>query len=154
MVGVFKNLPDNVIFIPGNVASSKNSKQWTGTKLISSRTARIYKENTAWYWKICKQRFDKMIEGMEAPYNIALFFIRDSRRRFDYINVAQILFDLMVDYSYLCDDSAIYLNPIFAGYAVDKEKSGVIIGVYDENKTISEIKIEMKGIFYDGVIIS
>ena len=95
-----------------------------------------------------------MIEGRERPYNVALFFIRDSRRRFDYINIAQIIFDLMVDYSYLCDDSAEYVIPVFAGYAVDKEKSGVIISVYDENKTISEIRAEMRNMFYDGAIIS
>ncbi len=147
-------MPSNVVFIPGNVASSKNSKQWTGTRLISSGPTQRYKANTAWYWKLYKQRFDKMIEGRERPYNVALFFIRDSRRRFDYINIAQIIFDLMVDYLYLCDDSAEYVIPIFAGYAVDKEKSGVIISVYDENKTISEIRAEMRNIFYDGAIIS
>ena len=122
--------------------------------MISSGPTQRYKANTAWYWKLYKQKFDKMVRGKERPYNVALFFIRDSRRRFDYINIAQIIFDLMVDYSYLCDDSAEYVIPIFAGYAVDKEKSGVIISVYDENKTISEIRAEMRNIFYDGAIIS
>jgi len=70
-----------------------------------------------------------MIEGKDKPYRIGLFFIRDSRRRFDYINIAQIIFDLMVYYSYLCDDSAEYVIPVFTGYAVDKLNSGVYIMV-------------------------
>jgi hypothetical protein len=39
------------IFIPNNVPSSKNSKQWTGKFLVWSKTAQKYVKDTEFYWK-------------------------------------------------------------------------------------------------------
>ena len=38
------------IFISGNVPSSKNSKRWTGKRLINSEAVMKYKKNTADEW--------------------------------------------------------------------------------------------------------
>ena len=70
-----------------------------------------------------------MIKDKEKPYKIELYFIRDSKRRFDYINVAQIIFDLMQEYGYIEDDDSQNIIPVFKGYKVDKSRAGVEIEV-------------------------
>ena len=123
-----------MIFIAGNTPSSKNSKQFvtlkTGkTLLINSKTVQKYLKESKADWLINKNEFLKMLKGKEKPYKIELFFIRDSRRRFDYINAAQIIFDLMQEYSYIEDDDSTNIIPIFKGFEVDKAKAGVEIRV-------------------------
>ena len=127
------------IFIPGNVASSKNSKQWTGTRLIWGKLAQKYRANTAWYWKTYKKEFHKMIEGKMKPYKVGFFFVRDSKRKFDIVNLVQTCQDLMVAYGWIVDDNAdeilpfpfAELDPQFGTkwYGIDKEKPGVYISV-------------------------
>ena len=68
------------IFIPHNVPSSKNSKQWTGKYLVNSKTVQKYIKNTKGYWKYYKNDFQKLLKGKEKPYKISLKFIRGSRR--------------------------------------------------------------------------
>lgn len=118
-----------MIKIPLNVPSSKNSKRWTGTRLISSKLTLDYEKNTYLIWELNKQNFLKLLENKEKPYKIDLYFIRDSKRAFDYINVAQILFDLMQKHEWIEKDDMINVIPSFSGYKVDKEKCGVIINV-------------------------
>lgn len=123
-----------MIFIPGNTPSSKNSKQFvtlkTGkTLLIKSKTAQSYIKNSKVDWILNKRTFLKMLEGKEKPYRVELFFIRDSRRKFDYINAAQIIFDLMQEYGYIEDDDSRNIVPIFKGFEVDKNRAGVEIEV-------------------------
>ena len=40
-----------MIYIKGNVPSSKNSKRWTGKMLINSKIVMEYKKNTAYDWQ-------------------------------------------------------------------------------------------------------
>ena len=70
-----------------------------------------------------------MLKGKEKPYRIELYFIRDTKRRFDYINAAQIIFDLMQEYGYIEDDDSTNIIPVFKGFEVDKEMAGVKIEV-------------------------
>lgn len=123
-----------MIFISGNTPSSKNSKQFvtlkTGkTLLINSKTVQSYIKNSKADWLVNKNEFLKMLKGKEKPYKVELFFIRDSKRRFDYINAAQIIFDLMQEYGYIEDDDSTNIIPIFKGYKVDKIGAGVKIEV-------------------------
>ena len=128
-----------MIFITGNTPSSKNSKRIititskkTGkktTKLINSEVTEKYIKNSKADWVLNKRNFLKMLVGKEKPYRIELYFIRDSRRRFDYINAAQIIFDLMQEYSYIEDDDSTNIIPIFKGFEVDKARAGVEIEV-------------------------
>ena len=123
-----------MIFIAGNTPSSKNSKQFVTLKsgktlLINSKTVQKYLKESKADWLVSKNEFLKMLEGKEKPYKIELFFIRDSRRRFDYINAAQIVFDLMQHYGYIEDDDSTNVIPIFKGYKVDKIGAGVKIDV-------------------------
>ena len=128
-----------MIFIAGNTPSSKNSKRIititnkkTGkktTRLINSEVTEKYIKNSKADWVLNKTKFLKMLENKEKPYKIELFFIRDSRRRFDYINAAQIIFDLMQEYGYIEDDDSTNVIPIFKGFEVDKDRTGVKIEV-------------------------
>lgn len=123
-----------MIFIAGNTPSSKNSEQFvtlkTGkTLLINSKTAQNYIKNSKADWISNKRNFLKMLESKEKPYKIELYFIRDSKRKFDYINAAQIIFDLMQEYGYIEDDDSRNIMPIFKGFEVDKNRAGVEIEV-------------------------
>ena len=123
-----------MIFIRGNTPSSKNSKQFvtlkTGkTLLINSKTVQKYIKESKADWLINKNEFLKMLKDKEKPYKVELFFIRDSKRRFDYINAAQIIFDLMQEYGYIEDDDSTNVIPIFKGFEVDKARAGVEINI-------------------------
>ena len=82
------------IFIPKNVPSSKNSKQWTGKYLVHSKTVRNYIKETKVDWIKNKQKFLQLIKDKQKPYNIKFTFIRDTKRKFDYINPCQTIQDL------------------------------------------------------------
>lgn len=128
-----------MIFIAGNTPSSKNSKRIititnkkTGkktTRLINSEVTEKYIKSSKVDWLVNKNEFLKMIKDKEKPYKIELYFIRDSKRKFDYINAAQIVFDLMQEYGYIEDDDSINIIPIFKGFEVDKARAGVEIEV-------------------------
>ncbi|WP_335995034.1 RusA family crossover junction endodeoxyribonuclease [Fusobacterium polymorphum] len=123
-----------MIFIAGNTPSSKNSKQFVTLKngkklLLNSKIVRKYIDISEMDWRFNKTEFFKMLKGKEKPYKIELYFIRDSKRKFDYINAAQIVFDLMQEYGYIEDDDSTNVIPIFKGFEVDKVRAGVEIEV-------------------------
>lgn len=123
-----------MIFISGNTPSSKNSKQFVTLKsgktlLINSKTVQKYLKESKADWLINKNKFLSMVKNKSKPYKIELFFIRDSKRKFDYINAAQIVFDLMQEYGYIENDDSTNVIPIFKGFEVDKVRAGVEIEV-------------------------
>lgn len=123
----------NSLFIPGNTASSKNSKRivtrGSKTFLIGSKTTMRYKQNTAKFWLIKKNTFLKLLEGKTKPYNLGFYFVRDSKRKADYANLVQLPLDLMQEYGWLENDDMETVVPVFLGYEVDKLKAGVLISV-------------------------
>ena len=123
-----------MIFIAGNTPSSKNSKQFVTLKngkklLLNSKIVRKYIDKSEMDWRFNKTEFFKMLKGKNKPYKIELYFIRDSKRKFDYINAAQIVFDLMQHYGYIEDDDSQNIIPVFKGFEVDKSRAGVEIEV-------------------------
>jgi putative uncharacterized protein FNV0869 len=103
----------------------KNGK----TMLLNSKTVQNYIKKSKADWLLNKNEFLKMLKDKEKPYRIELYFIRDSKRRFDYINSAQIVFDLMQEYGYIDDDDSTNVIPVFKGFEVDKARAGVEIRV-------------------------
>lgn len=124
-----------MIFIKGNVASSKNSQRWTGRFLIKSKTTMEYEKTTAPQWKESKEKFLKMIEGKKKPLLIGFYFVRGTRHKHDFINALQTVQDLMVKHEWIEDDNTAEMFPRpfkikgrMGHY--DKEAPGVFIKVF------------------------
>jgi len=115
------------IFIPGNTPSSKNSKFWTGKFLISNKTTLKFRDNTEEHFMVNKRKFKRMFQQEKPPFIVGFFFVRDSKRRFDYVNIVQVIADLMVKFGWMEDDNADFFVPVFLGYKVDKLNPGVEI---------------------------
>lgn len=132
-----------MIYLKGNVPSSKNSKQWTGKKLIPSKTVENYLEQYEIQYKLYANKFKELIKNKKPPYYIGFYFIRDSKRKFDYNNLTQLPQDLMVKHKWLEDDNADYIVPIGLGYTVNKAKAGLIITVLDTIEDKEKNKLEI-----------
>lgn len=120
----------DTIFIPGNTPSSKNSKQITKSGfIVHSKQCQKYYKETNTYWKENKDKFLELVKDKPKPYKVCFKFIRDSKRRFDFINPCQTVSDLMVKYGWIDDDNMNEIIPSFEPHEVDKENAGVYITV-------------------------
>lgn len=148
------------IYIKGNVPSAKNAKEIgmykkyvTDTEnplntkgvlkefrtLQDSAITKEYRLVSRPQWIDNKRKFKSLSYGLKMPLNVEFTFIRDSLRRFDYINAAQILCDLMAEnkdkdgnmqgYGYITDDETCYIKPVFGDVFYSKSLAGVIIKV-------------------------
>ena len=125
-------------WIPGNVPSSKNSRQWTGKYFVVSKTVTKYRNATkADYIRIAPQ-FKREVDQFEFPLRITLTFVRGSKHKFDYINPAQTVQDDMVKHDWIKDDNCEFIIPQFERYTYDKENPGVWIEIDDELSTRKE----------------
>lgn len=142
------------VFIEGNTPSLKNSKVATSKGVFPSKTVRKYLQNlgvkkyscskgTFENYKTRPNLFERVVAPMkevlnkrevvwDVPHVVGLFFIRNSKRKFDWINAAQIICDLLTAHGVIRDDNMDYLIPIpiqVAGswYTVDKDRPGCII---------------------------
>ena len=138
------------IFIPGDVRSSKNSRQLiyhknkaTGKSkpiIIHSKTVTKYIKQTKLFWLEQKKPFLELVKDMEYPYLLFFHFVRGSRRKWDGTNLLQLPQDLMVKYGYIADDNMENLVPQFLKvkgkwFSYDKENPGLYIIPYNkENK--------------------
>jgi len=143
---------ENLIFIPGNVPSSKNSRINTSRGSFASATVKKYLtklgiQSYSSSKKIVKgyvnrpnqieelrEQFNKQIEGKELPLEIGFHFVRDSKRMFDFHNIVQVVLDLLTAHDFIIDDNmdcvvpyALKINNNF--YSVDKENCGVWIKI-------------------------
>lgn len=142
-----------MIWIDGNVPSSKNSKIMTSRGLFHSKTVKKYlrklgiqsfsvskktvkgyvtKENK---FELLREAFIKELEGKEYPLKIGFHFVRKTKHKFDFHNAVQILADLMVAHDFIEDDNMDYFLPFpmkKSGkyYSYNKEKPGVYIKIY------------------------
>ena len=126
------------VFITGNVPSSKNSKQFTGKRLINSPTVQKYKKNFEFQWEI----YSYLFKGENKfPLNISFKFFRDSARAFDYPNAVQLPLDLMKYHGWIEDDNAKIVKPFFEDFEVDKKNPGVLIKLLEEKIKWKKLKI-------------
>ena len=119
----------NSFFILGNVPSSKNGKRWTGKYLIHSKTTMRYIKETKDDYLRLRKDFTEELKKHKPPYTISFKFIRNSKRKFDYVNPLQTVQDLMVKYHWIEDDNANFLLPVFETYEYNKVKPGVLITI-------------------------
>lgn len=153
-----------MIFIPYNTPSLKNSKVKTSKGVFSSKTVKKYlnklgiqnyssskkivkgyvaKENE---FEILRNEFKKSLENKRFPLLLGFHFIRDSKRKFDFGNATEIIFDLLTAHDIIPDDNISYIIPSIMSvdgvlpsisnmreiewYSVNKEKPGVYLNIY------------------------
>lgn len=109
------------IFIPLNTPSSKNSKRIVynerkdGSKyplIIHSKTVTKYIKLSKLDWLEQKAPFRHLSKGSDLPQVIGVHFIRGTRHRYDWINMVQIVQDLMVENEWIEDDNVDCLIPV------------------------------------------
>lgn len=99
------------IFIPGEVPSSKNSKQigklYDGKPILrSSDITLAYKKEAAQYFTYYRKDFVAMSWRLGKPMTVFLKFVRGTQRDFDQHNMIQIVADMMVEHEWIKDDNA------------------------------------------------
>jgi len=150
-----KNERIEMIFIPGNVPSLKNSKTMTTIGkgkdkrniLLPSKTVKQYLQNLGIkkysgkevFGYSTRPNFFKMgvgnyFDNIEYPSVIGFHFVRDSKRKFDFQNAVHIVADLLVAHGYIEDDNMDFFIPfpmIVDGswYSVDKGMPGVYLKI-------------------------
>ena len=116
----------------------KNTFFKTRPSIIAHKRVRLYKKNTFMLWKAQKEVFQFIIRNEKPPYVIGFYFIRDSARRYDYINAAQIVQDIigtgiknsskmLISEPWIEDDDTSNIIPVFLGTHKNKDNAGVII---------------------------
>lgn len=113
-------------FIGKNVPSSKNSKIVTKNKrVIQSKLCHEYRSIMGEKFQQNLQEWERMKKGKQYPIKVGFYFYRDSRRRWDFVNIVQIIADMMQEYLYIPDDDTKHFIPVYLGEeTVKKEKSG------------------------------
>lgn len=143
---------NELIFIPNNVPSLKNSKVKTSRGIFASKTVKKYltllgiqgysssrkevkefKRRENEFRKIIPQIEEQLI-GNTGPVKMGFHFVRNSKRDFDFNNATQILADLLVAHDVIEDDCMRVFLPFpleIDGnyYSVDKENPGVYIKI-------------------------
>lgn len=126
------------IFIPGNVPSSKNSKRIIrlkngDRKIINSKYVFDYHKATRVYWEQYRGEFLKATMPLDKPMKIEFQFARLTRRKFDFVNLAQLPLDLMTTYKWIEDDDFNNVVPVFNPEVIfDKENPGLYIKVLEQ----------------------
>lgn len=129
----FEVRPVTEWIIRGNVPSKKNSRQnfVRNGRIVSipSKLHSEYVKSTAMQYKVFGIEFKRSVEVLKLPYPIYMefTFIRGSKHRWDYSNAVQTVEDIIVENSWIPDDSADYLIPVFKPYEYDKNNPGVKI---------------------------
>ena len=139
-----------LLFIPGAVPSSKNSRMMTKNNgFIASKATQKYRKITPWYFKMHKAAFMKMLEGKQKPYVIGMHFVRATKHAWDFNNPCQTIQDEMVKNGYISDDNVHEMIPVplkINGrfWTLNKTQAGVYITVLDSmcdnNFTLEELK--------------
>lgn len=118
-----------MITLHGEIHSSKNSRRilraGNGRPFVAKSAAAKADEETL-YWQLAEQHetWRWMLVDALWPVRVVFQFRRQSKRRFDYVNLAQGILDAMVKASYLPDDCADYVIPVFVPYQLDRSDPG------------------------------
>ena len=139
-----------MIWIPYNVPSSKNSKVKTskglfnspvvsnylrklGIKSYSSRKKEVVLfKTTSLLFPV--EELNTLFKNVDKPLIIGFHFVRDSKRKFDFHNIVQVVLDLLTASDFIIDDNMDCVIPFALKieskfYSVNKEQSGVWIKI-------------------------
>lgn len=120
-----------IFTIYGELYSSKNSRQiylnkYTGRRyVVKSDAAQADETELCNKLKNIKGQFKAVVKSKIKPLHIKFKIYRQTKRRFDYINIIQNLCDCMVKCGLLEDDNANEILPVFEEYSVDPLKPRV-----------------------------
>tara|TARA_R110000803_G_scaffold173263_2_gene236018 strand:+ start:780 stop:1289 length:510 start_codon:yes stop_codon:yes gene_type:complete len=123
--------PD-MMFIPGNVPSLKNSKVKTSRGIFSSPTVSKYirklgiqsfnsrKKTVKGYvdkarpnqFEAFRAHFEAMKKDKDDPIVIGYHQVRNSKRLYDFSNSVEIIQDLMTAHDFIEDDNVKYVFPV------------------------------------------
>lgn len=122
------------IILPIELYSSKNSRQIFRTKsgrtiIAKSNASKQNERDLCFLLNIYRKEWERLCTGKKYPFKVHLFIYRKTKRRFDYVNLSQNLFDCMQMAEWLPDDDADHLIPVFDGYSVNKDNPRVEISV-------------------------
>lgn len=123
------------ITVPFELYSSKNSKRilfnrTTGRSFVAkSKQAEQNEKDLIQVLTLYRQTFLNMIKGKEKPYRIHFKIYRQTRRRFDYVNIVQGLLDAMTKAGLIEDDNADVLIPVFEPYEVDPKNPRTLLWI-------------------------
>lgn len=152
-----------MIFIPFNTPSLKNSKIKTSRGIFSSSTVKKYlgslgiqsyssSKKIVVGYKTRENKFEsfipefkRLLEGKEFPVLIGFHFVRDSKRKFDFGNATEVIFDLLTAHGIIPDDNMSFVFPSVISidgilptreninkhewHSVNKESPGVYIDI-------------------------
>lgn len=140
-----------MVFISGSIPSSKNSKVATSKGVFHSKTVAKFlreqgilhysasrKEVTYYKTKPCifpeKELRYCLSTSTDKPLKLGIHFVRASKAKFDFHNICQILFDLMVAFDIIEDDNMDCILPFpmeidGKWYSVDKNNPGCFISI-------------------------
>ena len=139
-----------MVFIEGNVPSSKNSKINTSRGSFMSKTVKKYlrrhgiqsfssrKKEVTTYKTIPLtfpvEELRDLFSGVTYPATVKFHFVRGTRHKFDFTNVVQILADLFTSFEIIEDDNMDYFIPEVMyrdgeAYTYNKENPGVYISI-------------------------
>lgn len=143
---------NNLVFIPGNVPSSKNSKVATKTGLFHSKSVGKYLRSlgimsysvtrkTVTGYKTIPSMYPlaslkDLFKDCKKPSIVGLHFVRKDKKQFDFHNISQIVFDMLVAHDVIIDDSMEYIIPVpfkmeDKWFSVNKDAPGVFISILD-----------------------
>ena len=143
------------VFVSGSIPSSKNSKVATSKGVFHSKTVTKWlreqgiqhysaskKEVALYKTKPCvfpAMELRSMLASSESsqqkmPIKLGIHFVRQTKAKFDFHNICQILFDLMVAFCIIEDDNMDCILPFpmqmnGAWYSVDKNNPGAYIAI-------------------------
>ena len=139
-----------MVFIPFNTPSSKNSKVSTSKGIFHSKATGKYlsalgiqsyssSRKVVELYKTKPLIFPKnellgLFKDVKYPCKIGVHFVRNKKTRFDFHNLVQVIFDLMVAFDIIEDDNIDCILPFpmqmdGKWYSVDKNSPGCWITI-------------------------
>lgn len=150
-----------MIFIPGNVPSLKNSKVKTSRGIFSSKTVNKYiralgiqsfssskkivkgyvDPNKPNLFEALRPQFEAMKKGKADPLIIGYHQVRNSKRLFDFSNSVEIIQDLMTAHGFIEDDNVKYVIP------VPMNRKGELPNIHNLNDEWYSVDKENPGVY-------
>lgn len=121
-----------MITIHGEIHSSKNSRRVIRdgggkVRVIKSKAAVADEKVMGVELLVQLSEWERMTAGQDYPYSVVFYFIRATKRKWDFANLVQGVADAMVKAGYIPDDDVSHFIPVYGGHEVDKNNPGVDI---------------------------